>query len=278
MLLSLSITALAASYTGDDVKPGLSGIQPGDELTHPENTDWATLTAIWGVRVTFVDWDESELKNELVPVTDTMPGSSHAPEDPTRSGYTFTGWERHDTNGDTNVTLNDDGSVTNVTGPGPIVYIATYTRNPIGSLSVTKIISGRTADRTKAFEFTVTLGDSSINGTYGALTFTDGVASFTLTGDQTKTATGLPAGISFTVTEADYSADGYVTAMSGDTGTIEDGKTSVATFTNTKIPKTGDNSNITLWLSLTGVSVIGMIGTLFIKTNKRRKAAHLRNK
>lgn len=91
LLLSLSIPALAASYTGDDVKPGLSGIQPGDELTHSDNTDWATLTASWGVRVTFVDWDESELKSEVVPVTDNTPGSSSAPAAPTRSGYTFTG-------------------------------------------------------------------------------------------------------------------------------------------------------------------------------------------
>ena len=82
LLLSLSITALAASYTGDDVKPGLSGILPGDELTHPDNTDWATLTAGWGVRVTFVDWDESELKSEVVPVTDTTPAAAPHPQTP----------------------------------------------------------------------------------------------------------------------------------------------------------------------------------------------------
>ena len=89
-------------------------------------------------------------------MTDTTPGSSSAPDDPTRAGYIFTGWERHDTNGDTNVTLYNDGSVTNVTGP--IVYIATYILGA-GDLTVSKTVAGNGADSTKAFDFTVTLGD-----------------------------------------------------------------------------------------------------------------------
>ena len=149
-----------------------------------------------------------------------------------------------------------------------------------GNLTVSKTISGNAADSSKAFNFTVTLGNTSISGTYGDMTFTSGVATFTLKGGESKTATGLPAGTTFTVSEADYSADGYVTTKSGDTGTIVDDKTATAAFTNTRssVPKTGDNSNMTLWFSLMGISVLGMISTLFIKTNKRRKAAHLRNK
>ncbi len=279
MLFSMSSSAFAASYSGSDVYPGLTGIQPGDSLTLPNNTIWATLTANWGVRVIFVDWDESELKTELVPVTDKTPGSSSAPEDPTRSGYTFTGWERHDTNGDGNVTLNDDGTVTDVTGPGPIVYIATYIKNPAGNLTVSKTLAGNAADSTMAFDFTVTLtGDSSVNGTYGDMSFTDGVATFSLKGGESMTATDLPAGLAYKVAEADYSADGYETAKSSDKGTITAGLTAAAAFTNTKsvsgrsdTPKTGDDSNMLLWLSLMGISALGMASMLFFGSKKRRK-------
>lgn len=260
----------------------------------------------------------------------------------------------------------------------------------VGNLTVSKTISGNAADSTKAFGFTVTLGDTSVNGVYGGMAFINGVASFTLKGGESRTATGLPAGTTFTVAEADYSADGYVTTKSGDTGTITDGQTAAAAFTNTKnvepiptygnltisksvtgdlgdktkyftfkvefnvdgtfsytgsksgtianggtiqlkhgesitivdipagtsytvtesgnsgysvyasgdtgiisdgktstakftntrssVPKTGDNSNMPLWFSLMGVSVLGMIGTLFIKTKKRRIGTHLRSK
>ena len=260
----------------------------------------------------------------------------------------------------------------------------------VGNLTVSKTISGNAADSTKAFDFTVTLGDTSVNGVYGGMVFINGVASFTLKGGESRTATGLPAGTTFTVSEADYSTDGYVTTKSGDTGTITDGQTATAAFTNTRnvepiptygnltvsknvtgdlgdktkyftfkvefnvdgtfnytgsktgtitsggtvqlkhgesitivdipagtsytvtesgnsgysvyasgdtgiisdgktstakftntrssVPKTGDNSNMPLWFSLMGVSVLGMIGTLFIKTKKRRIGTHFRNK
>ena len=52
-----------------------------------------------------------------------------------------------------------------------------------------------------AFNFTVTLGDETIDGTYGEMTFTDGIATFTLKDGETKSATGIPSGISYEVTE-----------------------------------------------------------------------------
>ena len=129
LVLSLSASALAASYSGDIVKPGLGGILPNDTITFPDNTAWATLTARWGVRVTFLDWDETVLQTEVIPVSDTEPGSTSAPADPVRDGWVFIGWERHDKNSGT-AALRPDGIVTGVTGPGPIVFIAKYAESP----------------------------------------------------------------------------------------------------------------------------------------------------
>lgn len=134
MLLSVAVTALAASDTpADPDDQRQTGIVGGDELTFTEDTVWVNFTARWGVRVIFRDgdkWNNAEIKNELLPVTDSESGSTTAPADPSHEGWTFTGWERVDGNKGPS-TLNDDGTVTGVNGPGPIIYQAAY--KPIGS-------------------------------------------------------------------------------------------------------------------------------------------------
>ena len=117
-----------------------------------------------------------------------------------------------------------------ITG-GEIVFHNTYAPR-IGNLSVTKVVTGEGADLTKSFDFTVTLGDASINGAYGGMTFTNGVAQFSLTNGQTLTATGLPENTTYTVTEADYSAEFYTTTIENGSGTIPLDGTAAATFTN----------------------------------------------
>jgi hypothetical protein len=102
-----------------------------------------------------------------------------------------------------------------------------------GNLKVTKSVTGNAGDTSKEFSFTVTLSDSSINGTYGDMTFTNGVATFTLKNGDEKTAANLPVDVTYTVSEVDYSADGYTTTKTDDTGTVSS-TTSVASFTNTK--------------------------------------------
>ena len=67
-----------------------------------------------------------------------------------------------------------------------------------GSLPVSKTIAGDAGDKTAAFPFTATLSDASINGTFGGMTFIDGVATFELAHGETVTATGLPAGVRYT--------------------------------------------------------------------------------
>lgn len=79
----------------------------------------------------------------------------------------------------------------------------------VGGLRVTKQVTGSGGEHDRAFSFTVTLGDATIQGTYGEMTFVDGVATFTLRHGQSFTAVGLPAGLSYTVTESvpeDYTA------------------------------------------------------------------------
>ena len=104
-----------------------------------------------------------------------------------------------------------------------------------GSLTVKKTVVG--GDSQREFGFTVTLTDGDgepVSGTFGegdgAVTFTDGKATFTLKHGGEKTISGLPVGASYTVTED--AADGYATTAEGAEGTVtEDGAT--AAFTNT---------------------------------------------
>lgn len=111
----------------------------------------------------------------------------------------------------------------------------TVTNTPIqapGNLTVSKTVTGSAGDSGKSFHFTVTLSDSSINGTYGGMTFTNGVAVFALKHGESLTASGLPAGIAFTVTEEEANRDGYTTSSTGASGTIPEGGTSTAAFLN----------------------------------------------
>lgn len=174
--------------------------------------------------------------------------------------------------------------------------------DPYGNLTVSKTVTGKAGDTEQKFTFTVTL-DRSISGTYGDMTFNKGTAVITLKHGESSTATKLPADIRYTVTESDN--EGYTVTANGDTGVIRDGKTAVAAFTNTKdseapnqpgtpdtpvtpnqpntpdvpsnpgtpdrAPKTGDTMNLALWLSLMGLSLAGLFGSLIVvKKNSYR--------
>ena len=102
----------------------------------------------------------------------------------------------------------------------------------LGDLTVSNtVVSSVAADATMNFDFTVTLGDETINGTYGEMTFINGVATITLKGGEQKTAEGLPSGTTYTVTQK--AAEGFDTTKEGDTGTIST-TSSTAAFTNTR--------------------------------------------
>lgn len=118
-----------------------------------------------------------------------------------------------------------------------VTFTNTYTKmqDNTGSLTVKKTVSGGGASYNKEFTFTVTLTQNKdpLSGEVGGVTFTDGVATFTLKHNQEKSITGIPAGYTYTVTE---NADGYTQSITSGsaTGTIKKGETATVTFNNYK--------------------------------------------
>ena len=66
------------------------------------------------------------------------------------------------------------------------------------------------------------------------MTFKNGVASFALKHGESKSASGLPVGVTYTVVEQEANKDGYTTTATGTGGTITKDVTAEANFTNTK--------------------------------------------
>lgn len=127
-----------------------------------------------------------------------------------------------------------------------------YTAPATGNLTISKTVTGEGGDRTRKFEFTVSFTGAS--GSYPYSGASSGSLSsggkITLAHGESITITGLPVGAAYTVTESDYTKDGYVTARAGDSGTVAPGGSYTAAFTNTKqAVKTG---SLTISKTVTG--------------------------
>lgn len=112
----------------------------------------------------------------------------------------------------------------------------TITNTPLptatGSLTVEKTVAGTGGETDRDFTFVVQLSDTAVSGVYGEMLFTGGKAQFTLRHGQRCTATGLPAGTTYRVTEAEAGEDGYRTTATGGSGAIAAGQMGTAVFTN----------------------------------------------
>ena len=118
--------------------------------------------------------------------------------------------------------------------------IAAFTNTrEIGSLTISKTVAGNGGDPQKQFAFTVTFVNAPYEYPYvGSGGAPDGTIesgdTIYLSHGQSITITGLPKDATYTVVEADYSADGYITTYTGDSGTIVVDQTQIAAFTNTR--------------------------------------------
>lgn len=186
------------------------------------------------------------------------------PQDPTGEGYVFDGWYL-------------DAEATMPFTSGTLYQNTTLYGQwrAAGGLTVAKSVTGSDGETDRDFHFTVTLGDTNISGTYGGMTFTNGIADFTLRDGESIAATGLFADIDYTVTEQEANTDGYTTTATNAEGTIPANETAMAEFTNNReaavpspaptptpappssIPQTGDSGGTLWWLLLTA-SVLGL--------------------
>lgn len=133
-----------------------------------------------------------------------------------------------------------------------------------GNLIIAKVVTGNGNTETD-FHFKVELRQK-LSGTYGDITFQDGIAEITLRHGQSKTAVGLPQGTEYIITELEANQGGYETSATKDTGTIADGEISIALFNNRaneqppispedpsnppgkeEVPKTGDAGALFAW-------------------------------
>lgn len=150
-----------------------------------------------------------------------------------------------------------------------------FTAQETGNLNIT--LSAPDAPQ-QDFTFILTLEDASVNGTYGAITFTNGTAVFTLKNGQNKTAAELPAGISYKIEAA--AADGFLATPAEHSGHIISDQTQQAEFLMQKTtpqatpnpdenagPKNdGDIPLFSLWLAL-----LAGTGLLCFALKKHRK-------
>lgn len=204
----------------------------------------------------------------------------------------------------TTVSVNGVASETATGTVGQSSTVAFTNTRAVGSLTVTKTVTGDMGDKSHPFAFSVTLTDANgdpMTGsvTYtksgkegeseqGALTLTDaGVGTFELTDGQSIAFNSLPVGTQYSVTETEADQNGYTTSVQAVpsanvsetdvvSGTIvADGATTV-TYTNYRglTPPTDvsdPGSVYQVMLGVGGICALTIVGCSFLVWRRRRR-------
>jgi len=158
--------------------------------------------------------------------------------------------------------------------------VAAFTNTLLSSVTISKEVTGGFGDQSKPFIFTITssnalpLEKAAGTGTYVRLS--EYKATITLMHDQSITLDKIPTGTTITVTETDYSGEGYTTTYSvnGVVGNGREVSTELSGVTNINfvndnepIPDTGISMD-TLPYILIMLAVIGGIAFTIIRRRK----------
>ena len=152
-----------------------------------------------------------------------------------------------------------------------------------GSLDVKKVVTGNLGDRDKEFNVTVTFTAPAGKEVKSVISYTDGTAktietsawtekdgskqaevTIALKHDETVTFTNIPYDVTYTVTEADYTSEGYDEediVYSDDANKKIDSATDTVTITNNK--GTGVDTGVVLdslpYILLIAVALVGVV-------------------
>ena len=159
----------------------------------------------------------------------------------------------------------------------PVEFINPYAG---GDLIIRKRVVGDLADINEEFTFTVTF---STGGAYPYSGSKSGViasgGSITLKHGEAVVIYGIPAGCEYTVKES--GGRGYRVYSSGTIGKIQEGRTAVASFTNSRssVPATGEDNGMRNGIMMMSGAALGMLVTALAPgkrapAKRRKKGAH----
>ena len=135
-----------------------------------------------------------------------------------------------DYSSDYSISYSNCSSHTISTDTGDSASITLTPLAPVVNTGSLEVVDSRSGDDypSQAFTYTVTFSDTSLTGTYGDLNLESGVGSFARAFSGSFNVTGVPAGVSYTVSCS--SADNWSVTSTGASGTIVADAVQTASF------------------------------------------------